>query len=113
MALTTQSITDPATWNARLRDLPTAHILQTWEWGAFKQIETGWNPERLLFKNAAGAPVAAASVLTRRVGPLRVMYVPKGPALDYTDLDRVRAVLDHLEGSPGGGGPCGSRSIPT
>ena len=98
MALTTQSITDPATWNARLRDLPTAHILQTWEWGAFKQIETGWNPERLLFKNAAGAPVAAASVLTRRIGPLRVMYVPKGPALDYTNLDRVRAVLDHLEG---------------
>ncbi len=97
MQLTTLSITDPATWNAALRDLPGAHILQTWEWGAFKQLETGWTPERLHFKNADGVVVAAASVLTRRVGPLRVMYVPKGPALDYRDPDRVRAVLDQLE----------------
>jgi peptidoglycan pentaglycine glycine transferase (the first glycine) len=95
--LTTISITDPATWNHTLRDLPCAHILQTWEWGVFKQRETGWTPERLLFKNELGAVVAAASVLTRRVGPLRVMYVPKGPALDYSDPDLVRGVLDHLE----------------
>jgi peptidoglycan pentaglycine glycine transferase (the first glycine) len=95
--LTAHPITDPTTWNAALRDLPYAHILQTWEWGAFKQRETGWMPERLLFKNAGGEVVAAASVLTRRVGPLRVMYVPKGPALDYCDPDRVQAVLDHLQ----------------
>jgi peptidoglycan pentaglycine glycine transferase (the first glycine) len=95
--LTAHPITDPATWNAALRDLPYAHILQTWEWGAFKQRETGWTPERLLFKDAEGEVVAAASVLTRRVGPLRVMYVPKGPALDYRDPDLVQAVLDHLQ----------------
>jgi peptidoglycan pentaglycine glycine transferase (the first glycine) len=94
--LTAHPITDPTTWNAALRDLPCAHILQTWEWGAFKQRETGWTPERLLFNNAGGEVVAAASVLTRRVGPLRVMYVPKGPALDYRDLNVAQAVLDHL-----------------
>jgi peptidoglycan pentaglycine glycine transferase (the first glycine) len=96
--LTPTLITDPATWNAALRALPGAHVLQTWEWGAFKQRETGWTPERLLFTNESGAALAAASVLTRRAGPLRVMYVPKGPALeDYDDPDLVGGVLDHLE----------------
>ncbi len=90
-------ITDRAAWNDLLRALPYAHVLQTWEWGAFKQRETGWQPERLAFQDERGATVAAASVLTRRAGPLRVMYVPKGPALPYEDPALVGTVLDHLE----------------
>jgi lipid II:glycine glycyltransferase (peptidoglycan interpeptide bridge formation enzyme) len=38
-----------------------------------------------------------ASLLTRRMGPLRVMYVSKGPALDYADHDLARQVLSELE----------------
>lgn len=83
-------------WNTALARLPAAHVLQTWEWGAFKQVETGWTPERLLFLDGE-QPVAAASLLTRRAGPLRVMYVPKGPTLDYANAAHVQAVLDHLE----------------
>ena len=41
--------------------------------------------------------MAAAQVLTRRIGPLGVMYVPKGPALDYTKPDLLAGVLDHLQ----------------
>ncbi len=85
-----------ADWNAALERLPAAHVLQTWEWGAFKQRETGWSPERLLFFEA-DQPVAAASVLTRRAGPVRVMYVPKGPALDYANPAHLDDVLDHLQ----------------
>ncbi len=33
----------------------------------------------------------------RRVGPLEVMYAPKGPALDYGDADLVTEVLDYLQ----------------
>jgi len=95
--LTITSVTDPATWNDTLRTLPNAHVLQTWEWGEFKRRETGWLPERLHFSDQSGDVVAAASVLTRRVGPLRVMYVPKGPALDYENHDRVIGVMAHLE----------------
>ncbi|MBN2305374.1 MAG: peptidoglycan bridge formation glycyltransferase FemA/FemB family protein, partial [Anaerolineae bacterium] len=62
-----------------------------------KQTETGWTPDRIAFRDEAGATVAAVSVLMRRVGPLRVLYVPKGPALDYGKTDHLRAVLDHLE----------------
>lgn len=83
-------------WNAALRQLPAAHVLQTWEWGAFKQVETGWTPERLLYLDG-GQTVGAASLLTRQAGPLRVMYVPKGPALDYANPAHLDAALDHLE----------------
>jgi len=38
-----------------------------------------------------------ASVLTRAIGPLVVMYVPKGPALDYGDPALLAGVLDHLQ----------------
>lgn len=88
---------DRAAWNQALRPLPCAHVLQTWEWGEFKRRTTGWRPERFAYRRG-GAIVAAAQVLTRRLGPLRVMYVPKGPALDYTDAGLLAAVLDHLQG---------------
>ena len=95
--LTVTPITDRETWHALLRPLPAAHVLQTWDWGDFKRDEIGWVPERLAFRDESGATVAAASVLTRRVGPLRVMYVPKGPALDWHNPALMSEVLAYLE----------------
>ncbi|MBZ0276210.1 MAG: peptidoglycan bridge formation glycyltransferase FemA/FemB family protein [Anaerolineae bacterium] len=94
--LTLHTITDRDTWNNTLRTLPVAHVLQTWEWGAFKHATTGWTPLRLAFKDG-DTVVAMASVGIRSIGPLKVMYVPKGPALDYADSSLVTAVLDHLQ----------------
>ncbi len=83
-------------WNRALAGLPTAHFLQTWEWGALKS-RYGWQPTRYLWMEG-GQPVAAASVLVRRLGrwPWAVMYVPKGPILDYEDAALLEQVLDHL-----------------
>jgi peptidoglycan pentaglycine glycine transferase (the first glycine) len=89
-------IHDRARWNALVRPLPHAHILQTWEWGDFKARTTGWSPERVAYQTD-GVTVAAAQILTRRVGPLRVMYVPRGPALDYTNTELLDHVLGHLQ----------------
>lgn len=88
----------PVEWNDALAALPAAHVLQTWEWGEFKS-RYGWRPARYLWRGPDGLPCAAASVLTRRLGhlPLAVMYVPKGPALDYGDLTRLEEILAHLE----------------
>ncbi len=94
--LTVTPITDCAAWNDALRRFPNAHILQSWEWGEFKRATTGWQPLRLAFTRD-GAVAALASVGARRVGPFSVMYVPKGPAFDYTDAETAAAVLDHLE----------------
>lgn len=89
-------VTDQAAWNAITRSLPYAHILQSWEWGEFKRTTTGWQPERIAFLRD-GQPIAAASILTRTIGPFAVMYVPKGPALAYEDAVLAAAVLDHLQ----------------
>ncbi|MBI5961271.1 MAG: peptidoglycan bridge formation glycyltransferase FemA/FemB family protein [Chloroflexi bacterium] len=88
-------ITNRAAWHSALHSLPTAHILQSWEWGDFKHQETGWQPERLAFEQES--IIAAASLLTRQVGPLRVIYVSKGPALDYSNPAHVDQVLETLE----------------
>ncbi len=93
---TVETITDRDSWNNALRTLPYAHILQTWEWGEFKRVTTGWQPERLAVKRG-GEIVAMLSVGVRRVGPLRVMYAPKGPALAYDDADVRTFTLDYLQ----------------
>jgi len=90
--------TSRATWNTALASLPLAHVLQTWEWGQFKSRH-GWTPRYLVWNDDAGQPRAAALVLRRRLGrlPLCVIYVPKGPAMDYADAPLVGKVLGDLE----------------
>ncbi|MCY4061484.1 MAG: peptidoglycan bridge formation glycyltransferase FemA/FemB family protein [Chloroflexi bacterium] len=94
--LTIREIDERENWNARLRDLPYAHALQTWEWGEFKRASGPWTPLRLAFERG-GRVLAMASLLTRSMGPLKVMYVSKGPVLDYSDTDLAAQVLGELE----------------
>ena len=86
-----------AEWNNALASIPNAHVLQTWEWGELKS-KVGWTPTRLLFAED-GKPFAAAQILRRPLPrtPLGVLYVPKGPILDYQDATLFGAVLDLLE----------------
>jgi len=85
-------ITSPQTWNPLIASLPHSHILQSWEWGDFKS-HYGWQARRWVWNEGQ----AAAQVLTRETRGLRVMYVPKGPLLDWGD-DSLRArVLDDLQ----------------
>ncbi len=91
--------TTRADWNRALVELPGPHLLQTWEWGSFKSRH-GWEPRRYLWLDRqTGQPRAAASMLARRPGPLpiRMMYVPKGPILDYTNGRLLDLVLGELE----------------
>jgi len=84
-------------WNNALLQLPYQHVLQSYEWGQFK-ARHGWKPLRLLFEKN-GSVQAAASILKRRLPylPLCIMYVPKGPALDYSDDELLEYVLAALE----------------
>jgi peptidoglycan pentaglycine glycine transferase (the first glycine) len=91
-------ISDPTAWDAALLKLPYPHILQSWAWGETK-AQTGWAARRFVW-GGAGAPVAAAGLLVRRLRaglPLAVGYVPKGPLLDWSDAALVDRVLAHLE----------------
>jgi lipid II:glycine glycyltransferase (peptidoglycan interpeptide bridge formation enzyme) len=91
-------IGDRSQWDRALAALPLAHVLQCWDWGDFKG-RWGWQPTRLLFERE-GRPLAAAQILRRRLpyAPLSVSYVPKGPALDYSDASLLASVLSTLEG---------------
>jgi peptidoglycan pentaglycine glycine transferase (the first glycine) len=93
------TITERAAWNRALLALPEPHLLQSWEWGAVK-AQTGWTAHRLLW-TAPGrdAPTAAASLLVRRISklPWGVGYVPKGPALDWTNQAAVQTALEGVE----------------
>jgi peptidoglycan pentaglycine glycine transferase (the first glycine) len=91
-------ISDPTTWDRALLGLPNPHVLQSWAWGEFKSRH-GWSATRLLFQEN-GRTVAAASVLRRRLPllPVSMLYVPKGPALDWDDTVLAARVLDEFEG---------------
>ncbi len=95
--LTYQKIDHQASWDQALATLPTAHVLQSWGWGEFKS-HWGWSVQRLLWTDG-DAPVAAAQLLRHPIPhtPWNFLYVSKGPALDYGNLDLVEQVLVDLE----------------
>lgn len=92
-----ESVHSAPEWDAELAGIPNAHVLQTWEWGELKS-RVGWTPERLLFSEN-GKPLAAAQILRRPLPrtPLGILYVPKGPALDYQKTNLFGDILGLIE----------------
>lgn len=90
-------VSDPLVWDRALLALPNPHILQSWRWGEVK-ARHGWHATRLLFEQD-GRTVAATSVLERRLPylPAGILYVAKGPALDWADAGLAGQVLAELE----------------
>jgi peptidoglycan pentaglycine glycine transferase (the first glycine) len=102
----------PSSWNDLIETLPFAHLLQTWEWSQVK-AKYGWQAMPYVWHNqpskglepSQGLIVAAAMIL-KRVIPIGgfakkicVLYVPKGPLLDWSDAElrlRVLTDLDHF-----------------
>ena len=92
---------DIPTWDAMLATMPHAHLLQTEEWGALKKI-SGWSAQYLAWREPDGKPLALAMVLVRslpapwRLAGLRVMYIPKGPVLDWQNCSLRQQVMTDL-----------------
>jgi peptidoglycan pentaglycine glycine transferase (the first glycine) len=84
-------------WNKLIAGLPGAHILQTWEWGQFK-ADYGWQPLPQVWRDAQGQVRAAALVLKRSMpGGLSILYVPRGPLVDWTDATWSIKVMEELQ----------------
>jgi len=99
MPLTMHQVTTQDEWDRLVLSLPNPHLLQSWLWGEIKH-SFGWQPDRWIWKDEAGRLVAAAQVLERRLPgplPLGVLYVPKGPLLNWEDGPVRSIVLDDLE----------------
>lgn len=97
-------IHDRERWHALLRTLPRPHVLQTWDWGDFKHATTGWKPQRIALYRGSTL-VAAVSLGVRRMGPVCVMYAPKGPTFARPDNSKdqqdVLAALEVFAGRRG------------
>lgn len=107
----------PTQWNSAISRLYGAHVLQTWEWGKVKS-QFGWQPHFLMWYSDADqykliinhipdrlkhkAFISAALTLQRniRIGgfaqKMGVIYVPKGPLLDWSDEPLRKQVLQDL-----------------
>jgi lipid II:glycine glycyltransferase (peptidoglycan interpeptide bridge formation enzyme) len=88
------------TWNELVAGLPGAHLLQTKEWGMVK-MANGWLPAPWAWRDEQGRVVGAALTLLRSFSSagwlknLSLLYVPKGPLLDWSDVAlRRKALLD-------------------
>jgi len=108
---------NPEKWNSSIASLPSPHILQSWEWGKVKS-QFGWQPHYLLWykdqdrfnfvlnkipeEQNHKKLVAAALVLHRKImiggfsHRMGVLYAPKGPLLDWSDLPLRQQVLKDL-----------------
>ncbi len=92
-------VTSQHEWDSALASLPSAHLLQSWQWGEFKS-RYGWSARRFLWEDGGSGlqpRCAAAQILKRTLGPFSILYVPKGPCLDWADADLVARVLSDLE----------------
>jgi lipid II:glycine glycyltransferase (peptidoglycan interpeptide bridge formation enzyme) len=92
-------------WDAIIRNLPTSHLLQTWEWAEIKS-SYGWKPMPFVWKRkekGLESIVAAAMILKRAVldrgfaARLCILYIPKGPLFDWSDISLCKQVLDDLQ----------------
>ena len=83
-------------WDRFLGASPAGHILQTARWARLK-AGFGWSATRVVLRTipSPDAPLTGgASILFRKLPwGQTVAYVPKGPAVDWTDAAQVRAVL--------------------
>ncbi len=94
-----------AEWNGLIMQMPKSHLLQTWEWASVKAAN-GWKPMPFIWKSGPGdrSPVVAAAMILKRnvlirgfAARLCILYIPKGPLLDWSNDDHRRQVLKDLQ----------------
>jgi lipid II:glycine glycyltransferase (peptidoglycan interpeptide bridge formation enzyme) len=93
--------TDFSRWDKELSTLPNPSILQTESWAKIKE-QYGWSSIPLKWHDGDQKVKAMALVLKRqmRIGsfglPISMLYVPKGPILDWENEELVTEVLDDI-----------------
>lgn len=86
----------PQEWNALVAQQPGAQLLQSWEWGQLK-ARLGWQPLPVTWPGQAAALVLRRSIRLAGLLPLSMLYVPRGPLLDWDDTSLAQQVLADLQ----------------
>ena len=101
-------------WNSLISTLPNPHFLQTYEWGQVK-AKYGWQPIYLAWDkdgkmteqkglSSFVSPASAAALILKRTismggmsARLSILYIPKGPLLDWANEPLRKRVLSDLQ----------------
>jgi peptidoglycan pentaglycine glycine transferase (the first glycine) len=83
-------------WNAFVLREPSFALLQSWEWGEFKE-KLGWKVIRTAVEQQ-GRIVAGAQILIKPapLGLFSIAYVPRGPVGKWLDEETAPCLLDEL-----------------
>ncbi len=104
------------TWNELISQLLSPHFLQSYEWGQVK-AKYGWVPYYAVWSgngefrvtqddtplSSFVFPIAAAALILKRTVSFRglikasILYAPKGPLLDWTNVPLRTRVLNDLQ----------------
>ena len=96
MDLIQTTFQDPIVWNSNLTHHLKGHLLQSWEWGQFKQ-RYGWKATYLSWKDGKNQTKAQALILKRTIASrFSILYCPRGPALDWSDETLSSTILSEL-----------------
>jgi len=88
-------------WNESILGQPSYHLFQTEEWTELKSAY-GWKPVKLSLANGF-EPHTTAVVLERSIAlaahlvNAKVLYVPRGPLVDWNNITQSEIVLGELE----------------
>ena len=98
----------PSEWNQIVSSLPNSHILQCWEWADVK-AKYGWKPTPFIWENLDSNSsdrirIVAAALVLKRILPLKgfsarlcIIYIPKGPVMDWLDNKLRQRIFDDLQ----------------
>lgn len=95
---TMRLITNGEEWQKIAAALPNGHALQSGAWGEFKS-RWGWSARYWVLDEGEKGVNAAALVLKRPIPftPFSILYAPKGPMLDYSNVTLRQKVVGQLE----------------
>lgn len=99
--MTHKTAMNPDEWNSLIARLPDPHVLQSYQWGQVKS-QFGWQPYHQTWTGSKGQIQAASLILQRTISlggfaaRLRVLYLPKGPLLDWNNAPLRQRVLEDL-----------------
>lgn len=88
-------------WDSQLSSLPSPALLQTSSWARVKE-HYGWKSIPIKWEDENSKVIAMALVLKRQIQigrfklPISMLYIPKGPILDWEDQELVHLVLKDL-----------------
>lgn len=112
--MSAKTIADAAVWDAAVLAAGNGHMLQTYAWGQLKS-QFGWEATRLAVELAPaertdgtpaplpgtgsetpGTLALGAQVLFRRLGPVSLAYIPRGPWGDLSNPLLVQELWDTI-----------------